>query len=104
MNPSYSATLCGVEDLPPAERIAAELRFVKELEKSLGSSEAVVRIYRARGDASESETSELDHETANLAMKWPKAFDLAQRAGLKSIGDEDAHFEVRLERHATAQG
>lgn len=102
MNPPYAVALCGVDGLPPAERIAAELRFVKELEKSLGGSDAVVRVYRAWGDASESEASELDNETANLAMKWPKAFELAQRAGLKSIGDEEAHFEIRLERHAFA--
>ena len=100
MNPPYAVALCGVDALPPAERIAAELRFVRELEKSLGGSEAVVRVYRAWGDASESDPSELDDETANMAMKWPKAFELAQRAGLKSIGDEEAHFEIRLERHA----
>ncbi|MES2946550.1 MAG: hypothetical protein V4772_27090 [Pseudomonadota bacterium] len=102
MNPPYAVALCGVDGLPPAERITAELRFVRELEKSLGGSEAVVRVYRAWGDASESDTSELDHETVNLAMKWPKAFELAQRAGLKNIGDEDAYFEIRLERHAIA--
>ncbi len=47
MNPPYAVALCGVDGLPPAERIAAELRFVKELEKSLGGSDAVVRVYRA---------------------------------------------------------
>lgn len=104
MNPPYAVALCGVDGLPPAERITSELRFVNELEKSLGGSEAVVRIYRAWTDASEFDSSELDNETANLAMKWPKAFELAQRAGLKSIGDEEAHFEIRLERHATTQG
>lgn len=102
MNPPYAVALCGVDALPPAERIAAERRFVKELEKSLGSSEAVVHIFRAWTDACESEASELDNETANQAMKWPKAFEQAQRAGLKSIGDEEAHFEIRLERHAFA--
>ena len=94
--------LQGVEGLPSAERIAAELRFIKELERSLGTAEAVVDVYRAWCDAGESEASELSVETSNLAVKWPKAFDAAQRLGLKNIGESDAHFEVRVERHRDA--
>jgi hypothetical protein len=97
MDKPYVVSLQGVDGLPAAERISAELRFIKELERSLGSADAVVDVYRAWRDACECEASELSPLTSSLAVKWPKAFDLAQRAGLKNIGESDAHFELRLE-------
>lgn len=42
MNKPYAVSLHGVEALPPAERIASKVRFIKELERSLGSEDAVV--------------------------------------------------------------
>ena len=101
MDKPYSVTLQGVEGLPSAERIAAEIRFIKELERSLGTADGVVAVYSAWSDASESDASELSAEISNLAMKWLKAFDAAQRLGLKNIGESDAHFEVRVERQHT---
>ena len=97
----FSVSLQGVDNLPQAERISAEVRFIKELERSLGGEEAVVRVYRAWSEAAEVEASELDAETSSLAVKWPKAFNAAQRAGLKNIGEGDAHFELLLVRQAT---
>lgn len=102
MDKPYSVALQGVDGLPPAERIAAEVRFIKDLERSLGSADAVVAVYRAWQEASESEANQLSAETSSLAVKWPKAFDTAQRAGLKNIGDSDAHFELNLDRQPTA--
>lgn len=98
MQKPFSVSLQGVEDLPPAERISAEVRFIKELERNLGGEVAVVEIYRAWTEAAEAEASELSEETSTLAVKWPKAFNAAQRAGLKNIGEGDAHFEFHLER------
>ena len=98
MDKPYSVSLQGVEGLPAAERIAAEVRFIKDLERTFGSAEAVVVVYRAWREASECEASELSAETSSLAVKWPKAFETAQRAGLKNIGEGDAHFELQLER------
>jgi hypothetical protein len=100
MNKTYSVSLQGVEALPATERIAAEIRFIKELERSLGSEDSVVEVCRAWRDAGESEAGELSPETSSLAVKWPKAFNAAQRAGLKNIGEGDAHFELHLERQA----
>lgn len=101
MNKPYSVSLQGVEDLPTSERISAEIRFIKELERSLGGEEAVVDVYRAWTEAAEAEASELDAETSSRAVKWPKAFNAAQRAGLKNIGEGDAHFELLLVRQQT---
>ena len=102
MTQPYAVSLAGVECLPPAERISAEVRFVKDLERSLGSAEAVAAVYRAWLEASECEASELSAQTSTLAAKWPKAFDTAQRAGLKNIGEGDAHFELHLQRQPAA--
>lgn len=100
MDKPYSVSLQDVESLPIAERISAEVRFVKEIEKSLGSAEDVVATYRAWLEASECEASELSAGTSSLAIKWPNAFGTAQRAGLKNIGEWDAHFELHLERQS----
>ena len=81
--------------------ISAEVRFIKELERSLGGEEAVVRVYRAWCEAAEAEASELNEETSSLAVKWPMAFNTAQRAGLKNIGEGDAHVELHLVRQTT---
>ena len=47
MQKPFFVSLQGVEDLTPAERISVEVRFIKELERSLGGEVAVVEIYRA---------------------------------------------------------
>ena len=98
----YFVTLQGAEDLPPAERNSAEVRFIKELERSLGGEESVVEVYRAWSEAAEADASELDAETSSLAVKWPKAFNTAQRAGLNKIGECDAHFELLLARQSNS--
>ena len=100
MNSPYSVSLQRFEALPASDRIAAEIRFAKELERSLGSGEAVAEVYRAWCNTAEADASKLSAATSPLAVKWPKAFDAAQRAGLKNIGEGDAHFELRLERPA----
>lgn len=41
-----------------------------------------------------------DKETAVKAVRWPRAFDAANRAGFSKLGDIGAaNFEIRLERH-----
>ncbi len=103
MDKPYSVALQGIDGMPSNERIAAEVRFIKALEKSLGSADAVVAVYRAWLDASECDATELTAETSSLAVRWPKAFDVAQRAGLKNVGEGDAHFELHLQRQHAVQ-
>lgn len=99
MEKPYTVALEEAGDLPPAERIAAEIRFVREIERALGSSEDVAAVYRAWLEASESDLASLGGVTANLAARWPRAAETAYRAGFKGIGDiGDAHFELRLSR------
>ena len=100
MDKPYIVSLRAVEGLPATEKISAELRFIKEIERALGGAEAVVSVYQAWREASENEASEVRQETWALATLWAKAFDTAQRAGLKNIGEGDAHFELQLARQS----
>jgi hypothetical protein len=102
MNEPYGVSLHGMDGLPAAEKISAELRFIKELNRGLGGADAVVEAYRAWRDACECDASELSAAMASLAVKWPKAFETAQRAGLKNIGESDAHFELHLTPQSAA--
>ncbi|MDI1270552.1 MAG: hypothetical protein PSV40_15800 [Polaromonas sp.] len=103
MDEPYVVALQGIDEMPSGERFAAEVRFVKELEKSLGGPNAVVAVYSAWLEASTCDAVELTTETSSLAVKWPKAFGVAQRAGLKAVGEGDGHFELRLQRQHAVQ-
>ncbi len=92
----YVVSLEHVTAMPAAEKISAELRFIKELDKSLGGSESVVATFMAWKEACDCDAAELSSDVASLAVKWPKAFEAAQRAGLKNIGEGEAHFELQL--------
>lgn len=99
MTQTYTVALNDAPELPVAERIAAEVRFAREIEKALGGADEVVRVYRAWLEASECEAGQLDGESAALAVRWPKAMGDATRSGLRNAGEmSEAHFELRLER------
>ncbi|MEO8858753.1 MAG: hypothetical protein ABI343_17360 [Burkholderiaceae bacterium] len=99
MDDLYSVALTDAGDIPMAERIAAEVSFVKELERTLGTPDEVVRVYRAWTEVMESESAVLHIESAERAYLWPKAAEAANRAGFRGLGDlGEAHFEMRLNR------
>jgi hypothetical protein len=98
--PSYIVSLKAADDAPAALRIAAEIRFAAALERSLGGPTQVARTYRAWTAANEGTAQDLDKDTIEAAMRWPRAADLARQAGLREIGDlPTAHFEVKLPKH-----
>jgi hypothetical protein len=97
---TYTVALQDGRDLPTPERIDAEVRFARELERVLGGKEYVVQTYKAWIEVSESEASQIDRNTAISAARWPVAVNAARQAGVGRLGDiGDAHFEVRLEWH-----
>ena len=99
MDRPYQVALQDGEVLPGPERIAAEIRFISALERTLGGAGEVCATYLAWVDASESQADELDAETAGRAVRWPQAYQAAARAGLHGVhGLHGAHFEVRLRR------
>lgn len=79
----------GLQDarnLPSRERIDAEVRFDRELERALGGAEAVAEVYRSWLDASASEANQIDTSTAVKAVRWPKAADSERRVGFSKLG------------------
>jgi hypothetical protein len=104
MNKPYTVALQEAGDLPMRDRIEAEVRFVHQIERALGGEEAVAETYRSWIDASECEANALDAQTAEKAVRWPRAADSATQAALSNLGIAEAYFEVRLERrHANAR-
>lgn len=93
----YSVALQTEDGLPAPERIAAEVRFISALEQALGDPEEIVETYQAWVLASESQASDIDAASAALAVRWPRAYQVAAHAGLTGIfGIQDARFEVKL--------
>jgi hypothetical protein len=98
MNKPYTVALQEARDLPVRDRIDAEVRFARELERTLGGEDAVADVYRSWITANESEATHLDTDTAEKAVRWPRAADAASHAALSKVGMCEAYFEVRLER------
>ena len=94
----YTVSLNGGDSVPAKERQVAEARFERELERCLGNPETVAEVYQAWHEASNNDPAEVPSATYSIAVRWPKAFNAAQRAGLQSIGDNEAHFELQLVR------
>jgi hypothetical protein len=103
MDHPYTVALEDATELPCSHRITAEARFAAVIESKLGGPDAVAATYRAWVNASESDARDIDHDTASLAVLWPRAFETARQAGLREVGElPGAHFEVRLERQQHA--
>lgn len=84
-------------DVPQSLRIQAATGFCHQLEQRIGGADLVAAVYRGWMDANESETSILIRDTAELAVKWPRAFEAALVAGSRELGEyPDVRFEVRL--------
>ncbi len=98
MGQIYTVSLTGGDSVPAKERQVAEARFERELERCLGTPETVAEVYKAWYEATNNDPAEVTSATYSTAVRWPKAFNAAQRAGLQSIGDNEAHFELQLAR------
>lgn len=103
MSNSFVMSFADGGTLPCLERIAAEIRFLTELERCLAGADEVTRTYRAWVDASESQANELSTGVAALAVQWPGAYQKAVAAGMRGVyGLEEAEFVVKLDRSAAA--
>lgn len=101
MDRPYMVALQDSKVLPGPERIAAECRFISALERTLGNPDTVAAMYRAWITANEWQADAMDRTTAALAVRWPKAYQLAAQAGLQGVsGVEEPAFEIRLARPA----
>lgn len=101
MTKPYTVALQEARHLPMRERIEAETRFARELEIVLGGEEYVGQTYAAWLDVAQSNLNRIDKSTAMTAARWRVALAAATQVGFSRLGDiGEAHFEIRLERHA----
>lgn len=95
----YTVTLQDApRDLTDRAKNNAESRFQRTLERTLGSTEAVVSAYRAWQSAEETAETELSEEEITLAKRWIAAATRAQEDGFRELGECEAWFLVRLEK------
>lgn len=96
---TYTITL---QDAPAGitdrARRDAEDRFRRTLERSLGSSDAVLPAYRAWQQTEDAVEAEISAEDMTLAKHWIAAATRARDDGLRDFGESKAYFEVRMER------
>lgn len=102
MSNPYTVSLQDCEALPTCARIKAECVFAQTLERQLGGADVVATTYRAWIEASENTADVLTAEATNLAVRWPRAAQEAERSALRDLGHFEGtpHFEVRLPRAA----
>jgi hypothetical protein len=85
------------EELPAKERIAAETRYAKALEKQLGGPEQVAAALDTMYSLEESPPEVVSPGDLTLLKAWGKASAAAKQAGFRDLGEGDgAYFEVRL--------
>ena len=95
---TYTVTLRDYpEELPARERIAAETRYAKALEKQLGGPEQVAAALDTMTNLEESPPEVVSPGDLTLLKAWGKASVAAKQAGFRDLGEgEGAYFEVRL--------
>jgi len=85
------------EEIPAKERIAAEARYAKTLEKQLGGPEQVAAALDTMHSLEESPPEVVSPGDLTLLKAWGKASAAAKQAGFRDLGEGDgAYFEVRL--------
>lgn len=85
------------EEIPAKERIAAETRYAKALEKQLGGPEQVAPALDTMHSLEESPPEVVSPGDLTLLKAWGKASAAAKQAGFRDLGEGDgAYFEVRL--------
>ncbi len=94
---TYTVALRDYPELPSKERIAAEARYTRVLERKLGGPEVVADALRTVMQLEESDGSDTSAEDRAMAAQWTKAANAAREAGYQGLGEVDgAYFEVRL--------
>ena len=91
----YRVSLRDYPELPMKDRISAELRFCKALERKLGSPENVALRAAAGRRVTEDSSGDVVADDLLLAKEWFKAYDVARQAGFSGLGEsQEAYFDV----------
>ncbi len=93
----YTVALCDFPGLPDKDRMAAEARYIRALERQLGGDEVVEQALRTVLRLEESDGDDVNSEDKATMGRWTKAVNAARQAGYQGLGEaEEAYFEVRL--------
>ena len=95
---TYTVTLRDYPDeIPAKERMAAETRYAKALEKLLGGPEQVAAALDTMNNLEESPPEVVSPGDLALLKAWGKASAAAKQAGFRDFGEGDgAYFDVRV--------
>jgi len=94
---AYTVSLRDYPELPPKERLAAEVRYCRALERRLGPPEDVVHALKAVEQLAEGDsTPEPGSEPYRLVAHWRTATDAARQAAMQGLGEShEAWFDLR---------
>lgn len=100
MDTSYTVALRDYPELPQTERLAAEARYCKALERRLGPPEDVAHTLRAVEQLADGDgMAEPSSEEYKLVAHWRIATDAARQAAMQGLGESnEAWFDVRVAR------
>lgn len=91
---SFRVTLQDCSSMKADAKTKAEARFVKVLERSFTSPDAMARAFKLFNDAAEGGI--IGKANESIAISWQKAYEAARQAGLQGVTTEEAYFDVRL--------
>ena len=93
----YTVALCDYPGLPEQERLRAEARYGKVMERQLGGAEQVALALECVLALEDTPPEEITEEAKAVFARWTKASSAAAQAGMQGLGDgESSFFEVRF--------
>lgn len=96
----YTVALCDYPELPDRERIAAETRYARVLERQCGGPDGVVSVLRTLHHLEDSSPEALSPDELAHVKLWAKAAGAARTAAYQGLGEsETAYFDVRISAH-----
>lgn len=96
VEPLYTVSLCDYPSLPEQERLRAEARYARVLERQLGGAEQVTESLDCVQRLEDTPPEEITQEAKDVFARWIKAATAAAQAGMQGLGEgESSFFEVR---------
>lgn len=92
MTTPYFVRLAGADGIPASSRIAAEIRFLMELERGLGGPRGVMAAWPGE-PACEAWNARASAGTPALSTRWDEVFGAASGVALGEVAVPGAHFE-----------
>ena len=93
----FTVALRDFPELPSKDRISAEARYIRVLEKHLGSPEALAETLQHVMALEEADGAEVNPAGVAMVNRWTKAANAARQAGYQGLAEvEGAYFAVRL--------